>query len=128
LSEIEVQDSDANIKFMTEEEWEQLFNELRKKILKDDEFWFMDNSDFSNNEPVKGSLSECLTDIYQDLKDFLDLYQKNSLNAKENAVYEIKRTFESRWGFHLVNAHKALHHIIMKRISQDDDFDIPGLF
>ena len=128
LPEIEVQNSDANEKFMTEEEWEKLFNELRKKISKDDEFWFMDNSDINNNEPVKGSLSESLTDIYQDLKDFLDLYQKNSLDAKENAVFEIKRTFESRWGFHLVNAHKALHYIIMTGIPQDDDFDVPGLY
>lgn len=128
LPDIEVQNSEANEKFMTEEEWERLFNELRKKFAKDDEFWFMDNSDISNNEPVNGSLSECFTDIYQDLKDFLDLYQKNSLDAKENAVYELKRAFEPGWGLHIVNAHKALHYIILGRMPQEDKFDIPGLF
>ncbi len=102
---IDVQNPEANERFFTVEEWEFLFNQLRKKFADDDDFWFIDQA-ATHNDPVKGSIAECLTDIYQDLKDFLTLYQKNSLDAKENAVYEIRESFEKRWGYLLVNAHQ----------------------
>ncbi|MBM3436614.1 MAG: DUF5063 domain-containing protein [Bacteroidetes bacterium] len=114
LPDIKVENPDANEKFLTQEEWEYLFNALRKKFGADDEFWFIDPGK-ADNEAVKGSLSECFADIYQDLKDFLTLYQKNSLSAKENAVYEIKNLFENRWGYDLVNAHKTLHYLTMPK-------------
>lgn len=110
LPEIPVENPEVNEKFLTQEEWESIFNSLRNKFGRDDEFWYVDPSN-SANEPVKGSLAECIADIYQDLKDFLLLYQKNSLAAKENAVHDIKRLFENRWGYELVNAHKSLHYL-----------------
>jgi hypothetical protein len=119
---IEVQNPDANERFLTLEEWEFLFNELRKKIAEDDEFWFVDPY-ANNHDPVKGSLAECLTDIYQDLKDFITLYKKNALDAKENAVFEIKKLFEQRWGYLIVNAHKALHYLIMNNRQPDEPDD-----
>ncbi len=127
LPDIEVQNTDANERFVTEEEWESLFNDLRNKFAKDDEFYYIDNST-KNNDTVKASLAESFTDIYHELKDFLLLYQKNSIDAKENAVLNIKQTFENSWGFSLVNAHKVLHYIIMTRKPQNDSFDIPELF
>lgn len=114
LPDINVQNPDAIEKYLNEEEWEALFTALRKTFSKDDEFWFIDNNDFKNNTPIKASLSESFADIYQDMKDFVLLYQKSSLDAKENAVFELKQLFETHWGFRLVNAHKALHYLIYK--------------
>lgn len=127
LPDIEVQNTDASERFVTEEEWELLFNELRNKFARDDEFFYIDNST-NNNDTVKASLAESLTDVYHDLKDFLLLYQKNSIDAKENAVKEVKESFEKGWGFRLVNAHKMIHYTIMTRKPQDDSFEIPELF
>lgn len=127
LENIDVNNPEANQRFVTEEEWQALFNELRKKFGKDDEFWFIDNTE-NHNEPVKGSLAEHYTDIYQDMKDLLLLYQVNSLDAKENAVHEIKQSFLSHWGYRIVNAHKTLHHISLKDSKEPPSFDIPELF
>jgi hypothetical protein len=112
LPDIKVENPDANERYFTQEEWEALFNKLRNKFSDTDEFWFNDSL---SREPelVKGSLAECYSDIYQDLNDFLTLYQKNSLDAKENSVFEIKKLFEIRWGFALVNAHRTLHYLSM---------------
>ena len=52
-------------------------------------------------------------DIYQDLKDFIYLYQKNTEMAKENAVSECKRLFQTRWGVRLTRAHTVIHEIRM---------------
>ncbi|NOX48236.1 MAG: DUF5063 domain-containing protein, partial [Chlorobi bacterium] len=49
LPNITVQNQDALEKFLPEEEWETLFNVLRKVFDKDDEFWFIDNSDPNDN-------------------------------------------------------------------------------
>jgi hypothetical protein len=123
LPSIEVTNPEANERFFTEEEWEFLFNQFRLKFAGDNEFWFIDPST-SYNDPVKASLAESLTDICQDLKDFLTLYQKNSLDAKENAVNEVRISFEKRWGFLLVNVHKVLHYLIMNSRQQDErEFD-----
>lgn len=111
LPDITVQNPDALEKFLPEEEWETLFTALRKVFSKEDEFWFIDNNNPNDNKPVKGSLSESFADIYQDMKDFLLLYQKNSLDAKENAVSELKHLFETHWGYRMVIAHKTLHYL-----------------
>ncbi len=127
LTDIEVQNPDANERFFTEEEWETLFNKLRNKFKLDDEFWIIDAST-NHNDAVKISLAECLTDIFQGLKDFLLLYQKNSLDAKENAIFEIKASFDANLGFVLLDAHRQIHHIKINGKPQDPDFKIPELF
>lgn len=128
LPDIEVSSPDANEKFFTEEKWEWLFNELRKKFKPDDEFWYIDNLEKNQPDPTKGSLAEYFADVFQDMKDFLELYQKNTLAAKENAVYELKKAFVSGWGYKLAVAHKTLHYIMMKGTVQDDLPNYPELF
>jgi len=127
IPELEVQNPDANERIFTEEEWETLFNNLRNKFKKDDEFWIIDL--FANhNDPIKVSLAEGLADIYQELKDFLLLYQKSSIDAKENAVSELKASFESGLGFILLDAHRQIHYLKVKGKPDDPKFDIPELF
>jgi hypothetical protein len=121
ITSLEVQNPDANERFLTQEEWEFLFNQLRKKFADEDEFWYIDQT-ASHHDPVRGSMAECLTDIYQELKDFITLYQKNTLDAKENAVHEVKESFERRWGYSLVNVHKIIHHLIMNtRLTEETE-------
>lgn len=120
---IEPSDPDANERFVTEEKWEMVFNALRAKFQPSDEFWFADAAFEENAELLKASMAEHFTDIYQDLKDFLILYQKNSIVAKENAVAECRRLFASHWGMRIANVQKALHHMIYP-----DNADIEDLF
>ncbi|MCB0804188.1 MAG: DUF5063 domain-containing protein [Bacteroidales bacterium] len=126
IPDTEVRNPDANERFVTEEEWEALFNQLRNLFGADDEFWLTDPSG-NESEMVKGSMAEHLTDIWQDLQDFLVLYQKNSIMAKENAVFEVKRLFNESWGIRLVNALKQLHFLGMKPVI-DTDHEMPDFF
>jgi len=119
LPEIEVQNPEANERFVTEEEWQSLFNHLRQIFGDQDEFWFTDQ-DSNPPEMKKGSLSEHFADIYQDLNDFVILYQKNSIFAKENAVAEIEKLFRINWGIRVVNTLKILHHFIAFQEEPDD--------
>jgi hypothetical protein len=109
LPEIDVSDEDAVEHYVSEEQWEAMFNLLYNKFGEEDNFFFVDHHEKSHNDSLKGSLAESYTDIYQDLKDFLLLYQKPLKAFKENAVRECRRLFESRYGYKLINAQAAIH-------------------
>ena len=121
LPDIAPVNPDANERYVSEELWENIFNILRNKFQTDDEYWYINNSDISDIDPIKASLSENIADIYQDLKDFILLYQKNMWDAKENAVYQCKVLFKERWGHIVVNALKYIHHLKYKNFYLNDD-------
>lgn len=109
LPSVTPDDYDANEKYVTEEQWQNTFNDIRGILKKDDEYWFLEN-DNPLNEPVKGSIADNLVDIYQDMKDFVTLYQKPLRNAKKVAVWEIRELFKAHWGFRAVNLLKVMHY------------------
>lgn len=119
MPEIEVENDKANEKYVTQENWEILFNDLKSKLLKDDSFWYINENEFIDTEISQGSIAECLSDIYQDLKDFIILYQKNSIHAKQNATFNCKELFKRDWGYKTLIVQKALHHITY------GDMDLP---
>ena len=112
LPEVTVEYPEANERFVTEEEYENVFNELRGIFDIQDIHWQVDHEYDPADALVKVSLGENLADIYQDLKDFLLLYQKNSRAAKENAVHDCKDFFISRWGPKLLNSIKYIHFLL----------------
>jgi hypothetical protein len=112
LPTVEPLNPEANERFVIEEQWEQIFNNLRQKFGTNDEYWAFDPAEFGYDEPRKQSLAENFADVYQDLKDFTILYQKSSKAAKENAVSECKMLFETHWGTRLMNASLQLHFIL----------------
>jgi len=107
LPEIEVSDDSYLERFVTAETWEIIFNDLRNKLKLLDEYWVLEQKD--DNEASKASIAENLTDTYQDLKDFVILYTKNTQTARENAIHECKMHFETHWGNRLLSALKAIH-------------------
>lgn len=117
LPTIQIEDEQANERFMTQEEWAAIFHKLRIKFGANDEFLFIAPNEKMDFNPVKNSLADQLADVYQDLKDFLLLYQKSSKAAKQNAVAECKSLFESHWGYRVVSIQQALHY---KLYSQPD--------
>jgi len=125
LPDIEVEYPEANERYITEEQWESIFTPLRDKFAEMDQYWYHDYNDIDVNDPIKGSLADNFADIYQDLKDFVLLYQKNSHAAKENAVAELKKYFVTHWGYRLVTAHRYIHYIVMAGKSKN--YNMVGL-
>ena len=112
LPSIEVQMPEANERFVTAENYEILLNELHNKLDTQDSFWSIDHIEKTNINPEKASLAEQLSDVYQDLKDFVLLYAKGTQAAQENAVHDCKLFFETHWGYRLVQAQKYVHHLV----------------
>jgi len=120
LPDIAVSDEDAIEHYVTEEQWETMFNVLRNKFGMDDTYHYIDHHEKSHTDARLGSLAENFTDIYQDLKDFVLLYQKPLKAFKENAVRDCRRLFETRDGFGLVMAQAALHYGMFSGEKEDE--------
>jgi hypothetical protein len=114
LPDVVEEDEDAIEHYVTEMEWEDMFNMLRSKFGDDDIYHTIDLHEKSHMDPVRASLAENITDLYQDLKDFMLLYQKPLTTFKHNAVMECKRLFTTRYGYRIVNAHVAIHYLLYK--------------
>ena len=110
LPALDVSDEGSDERFVTEEEWETLFQELKTQLGKADTFFC--NITAGDQELKKFSLAEQLADIYQDLKDFLTLYQRNTMAARENAVNNCRELFQNRWGPAALRALFAIHHFL----------------
>ncbi|MFC2107335.1 DUF5063 domain-containing protein [Bacteroidota bacterium] len=120
LPDIEVENPEINERFVTVENYEIIFNDLLQMLGKDDKFWYINEKEFIDNEISKGSISECLTDIYQDLKDFVMLYQKNSNHAKQNAVKSLRYLYKVNWGYKSLIGLKAIHYTMYPDINSID--------
>ncbi len=104
---------DGNEKFVTEADWFRIHDELRNKFGTADDYVDLADEKFNEAEgPVVSSISENMADIYQDLKNFLLLYQTGTQEVMNDAVWECKLNFEDFWGQKLVNSLKAIHKFI----------------
>lgn len=123
LPEVEVSDEGADERFVTEEQWETFFQELKRKFGKIDNFYSNENP--GEQETQQYSIADNLTDIYQDLKDFIMLYGRNTMAARENAIHSCKNLFENRWGYRAIRVMQAIHHALYGNNAQSQ---LPGYF
>lgn len=109
LQDVLPENPELNERFVLEEDWESLFNLLKNKLYPNDHFWICADPHNEDTEAEKASIAECIADTYQDMKDFVMLYQKNMIGAKQNAVHEVHLNFANHWGPALLKALYALH-------------------
>jgi hypothetical protein len=95
-------------RFVTEEQWEAIFKVLRVKLGPKDLYYILDE----NNDSKQQSLADNLADIYQDLKDFVMLYQKPPLHSKSWAVAELAGLFRTHWGKIILAALNQIHSLM----------------
>ena len=113
LPQLEPFFEDGNEKFVTESDWIGINDTLKEKFgTADDYFEVFDDKINETEGPVVSSISENMADIYQDMKDFLLLYQTGTGEVMNDAVWECRMNFENFWGQKLVNSMRAIHKFI----------------
>jgi hypothetical protein len=97
-------------KFLTEKK----YNNIRLTIMsllenKDEYTEILDPNRPTNQNIFQASLSEDLTDIYQDLYDFVQWYSIGTFESVNDSLIECLNNFEKYWGIKLLNALRAIH-------------------
>lgn len=118
---LEVEDNAAYERFLREEDYEINYLQIKDKFEKINYFEAYDSL---NNQLQTYDLAELITDIYQDIKDFILLYQKNTFSAQENAIWSVRKNFYERWGKHISCMIPYLHQILF---SIHSTYDIDSL-
>jgi hypothetical protein len=83
-----------------------LFRPLKEKIGPLDGYWTVFDST-ANANPVQGSLSMDISEIYSDLKRDLLLEQQGVTQA--DFLWELRFSFRSHWGRHLLGVLAAIY-------------------
>lgn len=76
-----------------------------------------------SDTPLKKCISEDLADIYQDLKDFICVFQLGLNTTMNDSLYVCKEHFAEFWGQRLVNTMRALHDV---KYNLSEDLEEPA--
>ena len=104
---------DGNEKFVTESDWFRIHDAFRERFGTANDYLEVFDERLNQTEgPVVCSLAEDMADIYQDMKNFLLLYQTGTKEVMNDALWECRMNFENFWGQKLVNSLRAIHKFI----------------
>ena len=71
-----------------------------------------------SDQPITKYISEELADIYQDLRDFIFIFQLGLNETMNDSLAICQENFRLYWGQKLVNTLRALHDV---KYNQSDD-------
>ncbi|MEI7594218.1 MAG: DUF5063 domain-containing protein [Bacteroidota bacterium] len=111
LPDVDIIDDTMDLSPLTEEEYNKINENLSTKFGKDDKYWDIDNQrNFVKEDSIiQISLSEMLSDIYQETKNFVEIFQHGKSDAKQSILFQCRTNFENEWGNKLLSALKVIH-------------------
>lgn len=112
--------------FVTEQDYKLIENHVSSIIGEEDVYLdvFVVDMKYSDR-PISSFVSEDIADIYQDIRNFVSVYQHGLEEAMIYALKDIKENFRLYWGQKLVNVLRPLHALVYKPIDDinfDDNF------
>ena len=109
-------------KFVSEDDYNFILNKLTVKLGEFDAYQEIYDSSFQYSQiPIEGSIAENITDIYQDLKDFILCYRIGTIEVMNDALRECSTNFEEYWGQRLVNGLRAIHYLLYSNTNLDEE-------
>ena len=108
--------------FVTEESYEVVRLTLADILAERDDYLDVFVSDMKySDQPITRYISEDLSDIYQDIKDFICLFQSGLNTVMHDALATCQENFRLYWGQKLVNTLRALHELRYAAPEEDEE-------
>ena len=117
---------DGNEKTVTEFDWTRMNENLLSKMGNNDPFPIVVAEGDPADGLYTGSIAENLSDIYQDLKNFIVSYKSGNEEVMNDAVWEVLMNFEEFWGKKLLTVLSAIHDVLYSEADGEDEFDKTG--
>ena len=111
--------------YVTEESYEVLRMTLAGILAEKDAYLdvFMEDMKYSD-QPITRYISEDLADIYQDIKDFIFVFQLGLNETMHDALAICQENFRLYWGQKLVNTLRALHEARYLQSDEEEEEEI----
>lgn len=108
--------------YVTEEVYEILRMNLAGILAEKDDYLdvFVSEMQYSD-QPIKKNISEDLTDIYQDIKDFIFVFQLGLNETMNDSLATCQENFGLYWGQKLVNTLRALHDVKYNQPEEEEE-------
>ena len=121
LPEFEFESDEDLEKFVTEMDYSMIQEKVLVHTGAGDDYQevFVSGMQFSESA-LTASISENVSDIYQEMKDLVMSYRMLNDEVMEQAVWECKNNFTLLWGQTLVNCLRAVHNLIYAENKEDD--------
>ncbi len=108
--------------FVTEDDYEYVRRAVANVLGPQDDYLEVFHPDMAYSDaPIKKCISEDLADIYQDLKDFIGVFQLGMNVTMNDSLYVCKEHFAEFWGQRLVNTMRALHDVKYNTSADDEE-------
>lgn len=109
--------------YVSEDQYEAIRNKVAGILADKDDYLdvFVEDMVYSD-QPIRKNISEDIADIYQDIRDFIFIFQLGMNETMNDALFNCQESFKSLWGQKLVNTLRALHEVRYNTKSDDDIF------
>ncbi len=114
--------------FVREEDYARVANGVSEVMGEEDVYLdvFVEEMKYSDT-PVSLYISENIADIYQDIRNFVSVYQFGLTGQMNDALYQCKENFRLYWGQKLVNVLRPLHTLkclYLENEKENEDTDL----
>lgn len=117
---VDLEDEMAEV-FVTQEDYMLVVNQVASVLGEEDVYLDVFVADMKySDRPVSSFISEDIADIYQDIRNFVSVYQHGLEEAMINALKIISENFRLYWGQKLVNVLRPLHTLVYKPLADID--------
>ena len=122
MPKCEMMGEDMPENFVTEETYEIVRMNLAGILAEKDDYLDVFVSDMKySDQPITKYISEDLADIYQDIKDFIFVFQLGLNETMYDALAICQENFALYWGQKLVNTLRALHDVKYAQADSEDE-------
>ena len=124
IPECEVMGEDGLAAFVTEDDYEVIRLNLQELMADCDDYLdvFVEDMKYSDT-PIRKSIAEDLTDIYQVVKDFVCQFRSGLNETMHDALAQCREHFIGYWGQTLVNTMRALHEVKYNSTEEEEEID-----
>jgi len=118
----ELQDGACPETIVTEDDYNHIVSKLCAVLKNEDTYLevFLDDMKYSET-PIAASISEDMSDIYQDLKNYISIYERGVTENMNDALCICFDNFGIYWGQKLVNVLRALHSLKYNVLSAEEE-------
>lgn len=122
LPDTDPMEEDPLATFVREVDYSRVTNKVTEIMGEEDVFLevFLEDMKYSET-PVTTFISESIADIYQDIRDFVSIYQFGLEAQMNDAICQCKENFRLFWGQKLVNVLRPLHAVLFASMDGEED-------